>query len=223
MPEFIFFNIFSFFDSRNFIFKTLSCTLLEAIKEEEIVAEVMGVKAEPVRRKRKKFRACRKAKASPKKRRLATSANRYVKNAREKTTIAWHKSCRFNTTLYARKFREILDGFDSWTVMKSAVPPVAALTNENMKLFLVKCWETGSKPNVQQGRKWLTHSLTKQGMPPLNKLHRQNYAETLDMLKGLAKELAWREHVPKSTDAFELDTTVASQVACARKSSTRAC
>ena len=91
--------------------------------------------------------------------------------------------------------------------MKSVAPPVAALTNENMKLFLVKCWETGSKPNVQQGRKWLTHALTTQGMPPLNKLYRQHYAETLDMLKGLSKEQAWRDHVTKSTDAFELDTT----------------
>ena len=74
-----------------------------------------------------------------------------------------------------------------------------------MKLFLVKCWEIGSKPNVQQGRKWLTHALTKQGLPPLNKLHRQNYHPTLDMLKGLAKEPEWREHVPKSTDAFDLN------------------
>ena len=74
-----------------------------------------------------------------------------------------------------------------------------------MKLFLVKSWETGSKPNVQQGRKWLTHALTKQGLPPLNKLHRQNYHPTLDMLKGLAKEPEWREHVPKSTDAFDLN------------------
>jgi hypothetical protein len=73
-----------------------------------------------------------------------------------------------------------------------------------MKMFFVKCWETGSKPNVQQGRKWLSHSLTKHGRPPLNKYHRQHYNETLDMLKGLAKEPEWREHVPKSTAAFDL-------------------
>ena len=107
--------------------------------------------------------------------------------------------------LHARKFRGILDGCDSWSPEKSTVPPLEALSNANMKLFLVKCWETGSKPNVQQGRKWLTHALTKQGLPPLNKLHRQNYHPTLDMLKGLAKEPEWREHVPKSTDAFDLN------------------
>ena len=113
--------------------------------------------------------------------------------------------CRLH--LHARKFREILEGFDAWSVEKSTVPPAAALTNGNMKLFLVKCWETGSKPNVQQGRKWLNHALTKNGQPPLNKWNRQHYHETLDMLKGLSKEVEWREHVPKSTAAFDLIAT----------------
>ena len=109
--------------------------------------------------------------------------------------------------LHARKFRRLLEGFMWWNPNKTVVPPSDALTNDNMKMFFVKCWEDGSRPNVEQGRKWLNHALTKNGQPPLNKWNRQHYHETLDMLKGLSKEVEWREHVPKSTAAFDLIAT----------------
>ena len=123
--------------------------------------------------------------------------------------------------LHARKFRALLKGFECWSVEKTVIPPLDALTNDNMKMFFVKCWETGTKPNVEQGRKWLSHALTKHGRPPLNKYHRQDYHETLDMLKGLAKEPAWREHVAKSTAAFDLNAALKKAVP-PRRSSTRA-
>ena len=52
-----------------------------------------AVKPEPGLRKRKKARAPKKM--DSKKRRLSQSADRFAKNAREKTTVAWHKSCRW--------------------------------------------------------------------------------------------------------------------------------
>ena len=57
--------------------------------------------------------------------------------------------------LHARKFRRLLEGFMWWNPNKTVVPPSDALTNDNMKMFFVKCWEDGSRPNVEQGRKWL--------------------------------------------------------------------
>ena len=206
-------------------------SLLDAIKEEEIVSETLAMppvkieaapapapKLELTPRKRRKA----PEPAASKKRRLMKTAEEFAKNAREqRTTMKWHKCCR-QTFLHARKFRDLLEGFEWWTIEKTLTPPVDALANDNMKMFFVKCWETGSKPNVQQGRKWLSHSLTKHGRPPLNKYHRQHYNETLDMLKGLAKEPEWREHVPKSTAAFDLNAAP-KLAAPARKSSTQAC
>ena len=79
-------------------------SILDALKEEEVLLEAQPalqptlkqetefkIKTETTKHKRKKAPA---KKCDLKKRRLAKSANRYAKNAREKTTIAWHKSCR---------------------------------------------------------------------------------------------------------------------------------
>ena len=75
-----------------------------------------------------------------------------------------------------------------------------------MKAFLMKCWEAKSRPSVEQGRKWLSHSLTKHGRAPLNRFQRQFYQPTLDLLVGLSKDPAWREHRSAKTDAFSLET-----------------
>ena len=80
------------------------------------------------------------------------------------------------------------------------------MTNENMRLFVTSCWENGSKPKVEQGKKWLNHALTSNKMPPLNRYSAQKYSPTLDLLKGISKEAAWREHRPATTDAFDLNT-----------------
>ena len=74
-----------------------------------------------------------------------------------------------------------------------------------MKDFLVDCWSTKSKPNVEQGKKWLNHALTKNHRPPLNKSATHLYHELLDLLKGIAKDPEWREHRAAKTDAFSLD------------------
>ena len=187
-------------------------SILEMLAEEEIAASVQDppwtplVKSEDApTRKRKKESAADIA--DNKKRRLMKTANKFTDNAREKETLKWHRNCRGLENLHARKFRRLLEGFMWWNEKKSVVPPADALTNDNMKMFFVKCWEDGSRPNVEQGRKWLNHALTKNGQPPLNKWNRQYYHETLDMLKGLSKEVEWREHVPKSTAAFDLIAT----------------
>ena len=187
-------------------------SILEMLAEEEIAASVRDppwtplVKAEDApTRKRKKESAADIA--DNKKRRLMKTANKFTDKAREKETLKWHRNCRGLENLHARKFRRLLEGFMWWNEKKSVVPPADALTNDNMKMFFVKCWEDGSRPNVEQGRKWLNHALTKNGQPPLNKWNRQYYHETLDMLKGLSKEVEWREHVPKSTAAFDLIAT----------------
>ena len=75
-----------------------------------------------------------------------------------------------------------------------------------MIAFIMKCWEEKSRPSVEQGRKWLSHSLTKNGRPPLNRFQRQCYQPTLDVLVGISKDPAWREHRSAKTDAFCLDT-----------------
>ena len=168
-------------------------SLLEMIKEEEQVIESGFDAAEAQPRKRRKTS-------------LLNIANKFAKRALEPTTLKWHKCCRLRTRLHARKFREILDGFDNWTVQKSSTPPNAALTNENMKIFIVRCWEDGSRPNVEQAQKWLSHSLTRHGRPPLSRYQRQHYRPTLDLLYGISKEPAWREHRAAKTEAFDLDT-----------------
>ena len=77
------------------------------------------------------------------------------------------------------------------------MPPEKLITNENMEEFFVQCWDDGTKPNVTQGRRFINHILTHHGLPPLNKHHRQEYASVLDVLKGLEKEDAWRDHQSK--------------------------
>ena len=117
-------------------------SLLEMIKEEEQVIESGFDAAEAQPRKRRKTS-------------LLNMANKFAKRALEPTTLKWHRCCRLKMRLHARKFREILDGFENWTVQMSSTPPAAALTNENMKIFIVRCWEDGSRPNVEQAQKWL--------------------------------------------------------------------
>ena len=79
------------------------------------------------------------------------------------------------------------------------------MTIENMKCFIVQCWSTKSKPNVEQGKKWLNHALTRNHRPPLNKSATHLYHDLLDLLKGIAKDPEWREHKAAKTDAFSLD------------------
>ena len=80
------------------------------------------------------------------------------------------------------------------------------MTNSNMTAFVMACWENKSRPNVEQGRKRLSHSLTASGRPPLTRFQRQYYGPTLDVLKGLAKDPAWRAHKSGQTEAFDLTT-----------------
>ena len=86
------------------------------------------------------------------------------------------------------------------------MPPPGAMTVDNLKLFITKCWENKSKPNVEQGKKWLNHALTSNRLPPLNKSATQHYHELLDLLKGISKDPAWREYRSAKTDAFSLNT-----------------
>ena len=72
-------------------------SLLDAIKEESIVAETMGlnpVKIEQASQKRKKAPSHKND--ENKRRRLMRSANAFAKKAREKGTLKWHKCCREN-------------------------------------------------------------------------------------------------------------------------------
>ena len=79
------------------------------------------------------------------------------------------------------------------------------MTNDNMEEFFVQCWEDGSKPTVTQGRRYINHILTHYGRPPLNKHHRKNYATVLDVLKGLEREVEWRDHQSKGAEPLPLD------------------
>ena len=85
------------------------------------------------------------------------------------------------------------------------VPPEEAVTNDNMEEFFVQCWEDGSKPTVTQGRRYINHILTHYGRPPLNKHHRKNYAAVLDVLKGLEREVEWRDHQSKGAVPLPLE------------------
>ena len=98
--------------------------------------------------------------------------------------------------LHARKFATCNEL--GWTpTREKLVPPEKYITNENMEEFFVQCWDDGSKPNVTQGRRFINYILTHHGLPSLNKHHRQQYASVLDVLKGLEKEDAWRDHQSK--------------------------
>ena len=59
--------------------------------------------------------------------------------------------------MHARKFAGIID-HETWRVEDTHIPPSETLTNEAMELFFVMCFETGSKAQVQQGRKWIRSS-----------------------------------------------------------------
>ena len=84
--------------------------------------------------------------------------------------------------------------------MGDTIPPEDYITNENMEIFLLSCWENGEKPNVQQGKKWLNHILTATGQPTLNDHHRQAYASVLDLLHGLRKEPRWRGYATEGAE-----------------------
>ena len=64
-------------------------SLLEMIKEEEVVTATKDEFDPPTKPKKVKTNA-----ADSKRRRLERSAARFTERAREKTTVAWHKSCR---------------------------------------------------------------------------------------------------------------------------------
>ena len=84
--------------------------------------------------------------------------------------------------------------------MGDTVPAEEYITNDNMEVFLLSCWENGEKPNVQQGKKWLNHILTATGRPTLNDHNRQDYASVLDLLHGLRKEPRWREYATEGAE-----------------------
>ena len=107
---------------------------------------------------------------------------------------------------HATKFYRILSDKskekENWTPNQSTKPPTQLLTNANIELFLAKCWTDGSKANLLQGKKWVNHALTHNGLPPLNRHHRQHYASVLDLLAGIAKEKESRELYNSSDGAI---------------------
>ena len=106
--------------------------------------------------------------------------------------------------MHARKFATV-NNLKWRPEANSVVPPVTCLTNENMEEFFVQCWEDGSKPNVTQGHRYINHALTHHKRPPLNRHHRQEYASVLDVLKGLEKEDAWRDHTSQGAKPLSKD------------------
>ena len=64
-------------------------SLLEMIKEEEVVTATKDEFDPPKKLQKAKIDA-----TDSKRRRLERSAARFTERAREKTTVAWHKSCR---------------------------------------------------------------------------------------------------------------------------------
>ena len=118
--------------------------------------------------------------------------------------LGHRKKQRFVFSLHARKFATV-NNLKWKPVANSLVPPLTCLTNENMEEFFVQCWEDGSKPNVTQGHRYINHALTHHKRPPLNRHHRQEYASVLDVLKGLEKEDAWRDHMSQGAKPLSKD------------------
>ena len=94
---------------------------------------------------------------------------------------------------------------DDWD-HNEIIPPRDYLKNGFLENFVVQVWEENrSKPNVEQGHKYLNHCLTNHNLPPLNKAAKQYYAPVLAILGSIQKKGEWRDHVTEGAGTFGLE------------------
>ena len=150
---------------------------------------------------------------SPKKKRRrkqrAALKTRLKANARAVGTKQWMLT-------YARKFKAANDIHDWAPSTSNLVPSAKELTCDALENFFAECWvgegkykgdenELHSKPAIQQAKKWANHALSMHHRPPINKMHRQEYASVIDFLQGLQKEIDWQSHVTSGAFPFTMD------------------
>jgi len=161
--------------------------------------------AKRIKRKKKKRKRKRKKKKSkaPVAARVLTAAELEEARQQLKNTHLEPNTTR-NLRKFAKKFK-MCNRLEVWD-HNEIIPPRECLDNCYLENFIVQVWEENrSRPNVEQGHKYLNHCLTNHGMPPLNKDAKQHYAPALAILGSIHKKGEWRDHVTEGAGTFGLN------------------
>ena len=154
-------------------------------------------------RKRKRKRKKKRKKKSESTARVLTPGELEKARQQLKATHLEPTTLR-NLRKFAKKFK-LCNRLDDWD-HNEIIPPRECLENCFLENFVVQVWEENrSKPNVEQGHKYLNHCLANHNLPALNKAAKQYYAPVLAILGSIQKKGEWRDHVTQGAATFGLD------------------
>ena len=155
------------------------------------------------RRRRKKKKSKKRAKSTG--RILTTAELDKIRQELKETHL--ERSTQRNLRKFAKKFK-LCNELEDWD-HNEIIPPRDYLENGFLENFIIQTWEENrSKPNVEQGHRYLNHCLTNHNLPPMNKAAKQHYAPVLAILGSIQKKGEWRDHVTQGAGTFGLEHVV---------------